>query len=88
MVKLGLIALAIAVVLLLGSLAYGKGVVRSAVGVLSNFVLGFGSLYAINLFSGQLGFAIPLNGTSLALSGLLGLPGTMFSAALQLFLPV
>ena len=66
----------------------GRGVFRSVMLVASNFVLGFGSFYLIQLSSSWSGIHLALNGVSWATSGILGLPGTLLVTAVQNFLPV
>jgi pro-sigmaK processing inhibitor BofA len=61
----------------------GKGFLQSLGVIASNFVLGFGSLYAVNVFSAYSDFSIPVNLLTVAGSGFLGLPGTMLAGAVQ-----
>ncbi len=75
----------LAVVLFLLFLALGKGMLRSLVLVASNFVLGFGSLYLVNVCSGLTGFAIPVNIPTLVSSGVLGFAGTLLNGAVMAF---
>ena len=75
----------LAVVLFVVFLAMGRGMVRSFFLVLGNFVLGFGSLFLVNYFSGTTGFAIPVNIPTLLSSGSLGLAGTLLNGAVAAF---
>ena len=73
----------IALLSLLFLLFRGKSFLQSLGIVCSNFVLGFGSLYAVNVFSQYSDFSIPVNLLTMAGSGFLGLPGTMLAGAVQ-----
>ncbi len=77
MMFVGILALA----LFLLFMALGKGIIGSVLWVGCNFLLGFGSLYLVNLCSGVTGFAIPVNIPTLVASGSLGLPGTLLNGA-------
>ena len=73
----GILALA----LFLLFMALGRGIVGSVLLVGCNFLLGFGSLYLVNMCSGVTGFAIPVNIATLVSSGSLGFAGTLLNGA-------
>ena len=75
----------LAVALFLLFMALGKGIVGSFLLIAGNFVLGFGSLYLVNMMSGMTGFAIPVNIPTMVSSGTLGLAGTILNGAVMAF---
>jgi len=83
MMNLGWAMVGIALISLVFLLFTGKSFGKCALVIIGNFVLGFGSLFAVNAASAVSGFTIPVNLLTLAGSGFLGLPGTMLSGALQ-----
>lgn len=88
MERLIILTIGIAILLFVFAFFAGKGFIRSMMLVVSNFVLGFGSFYLIQLSSSWSGLHLALNGVSWATSGILGLPGTLLVTAVQNFLPV
>ena len=88
MERLMILTVGIAILLFVFAFFTGRGVFRSVMLVASNFVLGFGSFYLIQLSSSWSGIHLALNGVSWATSGILGLPGTLLVTAVQNFLPV
>lgn len=71
----------LAVVLFGVFMVLGKGPLRSCILVMSNFVLGFGSLYLVNFCADITGFAIPVNIPTVISSGALGFAGTLLNGA-------
>ena len=88
MERLIILTIGIAILLFVFAFFAGKGFISSMMLVVSNFVLGFGSFYLIQLSSSWSGLHLALNGVSWATSGILGLPGTLLVTAVQNFLPV
>lgn len=77
----GILALA----LFLLFMALGKGVLGSFLLIVGNFVMGYGSLYLVNMAADITGFAIPVNIPTVVSSGTLGLAGTVLNGAVMAF---
>ncbi|MDD2569017.1 MAG: pro-sigmaK processing inhibitor BofA family protein [Clostridia bacterium] len=66
----------------------GKGWFSAIAVVLSNYVLGLGSLWLINYAAQWTSFTLPVNSATLGAAGILGLPGTLLCGGIKLFIPI
>lgn len=77
-----LLLLAAGLVLVLTACLLPEKFFRGVIRVSLNALAGLALLLLINVFSGLTGFTLPLNGLTVAVSGLLGAPGMAALAVL------